>query len=79
MPKLKTDKLIPKIYRRGYEDLAMYFYVMAQRDIVPAITIEKALYNFYKSIGEEDFNIECSMTTFFRMQKEYYESSKTNK
>lgn len=77
MPKIKTDKLIPKIYQRRYEDIALFFYVMGQRDIVPAITVEKAMYNFYKAIGEEDFKIESSLTTFSRLQKEFYESSKT--
>lgn len=80
MPREKSsEKLIPKIYRRKYEDLAMFFYIEGQRDILPALTIEKAMYNFFKKIREEDFNIESSMTTFVRIQKEYYENSKTSK
>ena len=71
--------MIPKIYRRNYEDIAMFFYVTGQRVILPALSIEKALYNFFKSVREEDFNIESARVTFQNLQKEYYESTKTSK
>jgi acyl CoA:acetate/3-ketoacid CoA transferase alpha subunit len=77
MSQIKTsEKLIHKIYRRNFTDLGMFFYVMGQRDIVPAMSVEKAMYNYFKSIGEEDFNIESSMTTFCRLQKEFYQIKK---
>jgi hypothetical protein len=72
------NKLISKIHKRNYEDISMFWYVKGQRDIMPAITIEKAMYNYFKAIGEDDFNIESRMTIYSRMQKEIYESSKTN-
>jgi hypothetical protein len=72
------QKLIPRIYRRKYEDLAMYFFVVGQRTIIPAISVDKALYNFFKYVGEIDFNIESARVTFFKIQKEFYENSKTN-
>lgn len=79
MPKTtESDKLIPKIYRRKYEDIAMLFFVDGQRTIMPAITVEKAMYNFFRFIGEENFNIESSLTTYSNLKKEYYENSKTH-
>jgi hypothetical protein len=79
MPKEKEyEKLIPKIYRRKYEDIALLFFVDGQRSIMPAISVEKALYNFFKYISEEDYNIESALTTYQRLKKEYYESSKTH-
>lgn len=79
MPKEKSsEKVIAKIYRRKYEDIAMLFFVDGQRSILPAITVERAMYNFFRFIGEEDFNIESALTIYARLKKEYYESAKTN-
>jgi hypothetical protein len=79
MPKIKTsEKIIPKIYRRKYEDIAMYFFVEGQRQIVPAVTIEQALYNFFRFAQDEDFNIESAIVTFQRLRGEYYEVAKAN-
>jgi hypothetical protein len=72
------EKLIPRIYKRKYEDMGMYFFVSGQRSIVPAISVEKALINYFRYIGEEDYNIESAIVTFFRLQKEYYESTQTD-
>lgn len=79
MPKVKDiEKPIPKIYRRNFEDIAMFWYVKGQKDIVPAISIEKAMYNFFKAVCEEDYNIESAMTTYSRMQREFYENNKSS-
>ena len=79
MPREKvSEALIAKIYRRKYEDLGLFFYVEGQRGIMPAISVEKAMYNYYRFICNEEFNIESSMTTYMRMKKEYYESAKTH-
>ena len=84
MPKLKdSERTIPKIYRRKYEDIAMLFWVEAQRDIVPAVTVEKSLYRFFVKCGIEDFNIESALVTYSRLKAEFvdlkYESTKTYK
>lgn len=72
----RSDRLINKIYKRNYTDLGMFFYVNGQRGLMPAISVEKAMYNFFKFIGEEDFNIESSIVTYYRIQKEFNESQK---
>jgi hypothetical protein len=79
MSKVKpSEKLIPKIHRRNYSDLSMFFFVWGQKSIMPAISIEKAMYNYFVAVGENDFNVECSLTTYARMQKEFNENAKEN-
>ena len=70
-------KLIPKIYKCSFEDLGMFFFVEAQKQIVPAITIEQSIYNFFRYIGEEDYNIESTMVTYTRIKKKYFEDQKS--
>lgn len=80
MPKEKElERLIPKIYRRKYEDIAMLFHVRGQRMLVPAVTLEKAIFNYFRDIGEENFNIESAITIYTRLQKEFYENTKEDK
>ncbi len=43
--------LIARIYRRNYEDIGMFFFVEAQRMIVPAVTIEQAVDNYFRYLG----------------------------
>lgn len=79
MPKeKKSSGIIQKIYKRKFEDIGMLFFVDGQRAIMPAVSVEKALYNYFKYIGEENFNFESSMTTYFRLKKEFYEAAKTD-
>ena len=80
MPKEKDFlKVIPRIYKRNYEDLAMFFFVEAQRQIVPAITLEQGLFNFFRYCCVEDFNIDSAKTTYMRLKHEWYENAKANK
>ncbi len=76
MPKEKPYKgKIAAIYKRNYEDIAMFYFVEAQRLLLPSLTIEKAIDNFYRFIGEKDFNHDSAMTTYSRMKKEFYEAA----
>lgn len=71
MPKEKTlIKCIPKIYKRNFEGLGLFFFVEAQKQIVPAITIAQAIRNYYKFI-QEDFDNEIAQVTFSRLRSEY--------
>jgi hypothetical protein len=53
----------------------MFYFVEAQRLLLPSLTIEKAIDNFYRFIGEKDFNHDSAMTTYSRMKKEFYEAA----
>lgn len=80
MPKEKaSEKLIAKIYRRKYEDIALMFFVDGQRALMPVLSVEKAIYNYFKFIREDEFNIESAMTTYTRLKKEFYENTTSDK
>jgi hypothetical protein len=55
----------------------MFFWVEAQRRVVPALTIERSIYAYFHFLGIDDFNIESAMATYSRMKKEFYEAQKT--
>lgn len=77
MPKVtEVDKLIPKIYRRKYSDLGLFFYVKAQKGIMPAITTTKAIENYHRFVGEDDYDIQYCLCVITRMEHEFYENLK---
>lgn len=85
MPREKElTKVIPKIYKRNYEDLGMFFFVEAQKQIIPTIKLYQAIENYYRFIGEcEVLNIESIEVTLSRMRAEFidmnYETAKKTK
>jgi hypothetical protein len=77
MPKEKAClKLIPRIYKRNAEDLGLFFSVKAQQKIVPTVTIEQAIWNYFAIADIDDWDMECAKTIYFRMQNEYFEDCK---
>ena len=79
MPKEKTYKgVIERIYKRNYEDIGMFFFVEAQRQLVPALSIERAIDNYFRYMGIKDFNHDSAMTIYGRMKKEFNEAAKTD-
>jgi hypothetical protein len=80
MPREKKYlRLIPRIYKRNYEDIALYFWVEAQRELVPALTIEQCIMRYFKYICIEDYNLESAISTYSILKREFYESAKTDK
>jgi hypothetical protein len=78
MPKSKElTKCIPKIYKRNAENIGLFFFVNAQRQIVPAVTLEQAIWNFFRFTGIDDWDIDSARITFHQIQKEYYEDCKS--
>ena len=68
--------IIESIYRWAFDDISLYFWVEAQRSIVPAITIEQAIYSYFKYLCIEDFNIESAIATYSRLKKQFYKPNK---
>ena len=66
-------RCIHKIYRRNAENIMLFSWVNAQKQIVPTITIDQAIWNYFKFTSIEDWDIESARSTFVRLQKEYYE------
>ena len=79
----ECTKLIPRIYKKKYEDIGMFFFVEGQKQIIPAITICQAIRNYYKFIGEQIYDENSSSVTLSRMRESFinfnYETPKTNK
>lgn len=77
MPKEKEFlKLIPKIYRKNAECIMLFSWVKAQQQIVPTITIDQAIWGFFKFAHIDDWDIESARTTYARLQNDYYETTK---
>ena len=71
MPKNKEIlKLIPTIYRKNYENMGLFFWVEAQKNIIPGITIEQSITKFLK-FADIDLDIETALTTYQRIKKEF--------
>ena len=70
MPKEKNTKLIPKIYKRNFEHLGLFFWVEAQIKIVPTIKICQAIKSYYDFVGGE-YDPEIAAVTFSRLRAEY--------
>ena len=77
MPKEKPYKsAIAALYKRSHDDIGMFYFVEAQRQIVPAISIERAIDNYFRYMGIKDFNHDTAMTTHSRLKKEFYDAQK---
>lgn len=71
MPKQKeTLRLIPKIYLKNFENLGIFFWVEAQKNLIPGITIEQSIQKFIK-FADIDIDIETALTIYGRLKKEY--------
>lgn len=76
MPKEKElTKCISNIYKRNAENIMLFSWVKAQQQIVPTVTLNQAISNFFKfnGIGFNDWDIDSARATFLRLQKEYIE------
>jgi hypothetical protein len=73
-------KTIPKLYKRNFEDIAMLFFVEGQKQVIPTITSEQALVNYFRFAGIEGFDIACAKVILSRLRAEFidlnYETTK---
>jgi len=76
MPKEKDmTKCIHRIYKRNAESIGLFYWVNAQKQLVPPISVEQAIHNFCR-FNAIDWDIESAKATYFLMQKQYYEDCK---
>lgn len=74
MPKEKEfKKCLPKIYKRNAEDIALLFFVKGQKQIVPTITLDQSIRNFFRLADIDDWDFECAKTTYMRLQNDFFE------
>jgi hypothetical protein len=43
---------------------------------MPAITLTKAIENYYRYIREDDFDLQVAMTTIGKMKHEFFDTQK---
>ena len=78
MPKEKPFMgCIPKIYKKNAENLGLFFWINAQKQIVPTITIEQAIWNYFRFTELEDWDVESARTTYERLQKDYFDDCRS--
>ena len=76
MPKEKEiTKIIPKIYKVNAENIMLFCWVNAQRQVLPTITLEQAILNYFR-FTDIELDMESAKMTFVRLQKEYYTDCK---
>lgn len=72
MPREKElTKCIPKIYKCNAENILLFAWVNAQKQIVPAITVEQAIWNYFRYFGIDNWDMETARIIYARLQKEY--------
>lgn len=69
MPK-RTNGLIPEIYQKNFETIGLFFWVEAQKKIIPTITVKESIEKYFHYVGYE-CDLEVARTTYERMKKEY--------
>lgn len=72
------SKLMPKFYRWNAYNTSMFFFIKAQLQTFPTLTIEAAMNNYRKFTGitEDDWGQESMRAQYVRMQKEFYEDQR---
>lgn len=77
MPKRKKIFLnIPLLYQRQCLDHILFGYINGIRKAMPSTSVKECVEYFMEdnNLCEEDFPLETACMTYWRMQKEYYES-----
>jgi hypothetical protein len=80
MPKEKSlTKVIPNIYKRNAENIGLFFFVKAQKQIIPTVTLDQAIMNFFRfaEISLDEWDLESARTTYNRMQKDFYDDCRS--
>lgn len=66
----ETLKIIPKIYRKNFENLSMFFWVEGQKNILPGISTAQSIQK-YLTFVSMDLDLETALTIYQRMKKEF--------
>jgi hypothetical protein len=78
MPKRKScTDIVPRIYQVNAENILLFAWVNAQKQVIPTVTWDQAIRNYFKFLGIDDWDMESAMSTFSRLQKQYYEDCKS--
>jgi len=77
---INAKKIIPAIYKRGHLETLMFGHVNCLRYNFPSTSVDKAIQQFqkYYNISEDDYPLKTARRTFYRMNEELIELSKSN-
>lgn len=71
----KVEGTIPRIYKRNTISLLMFSFVQGVRTTLHTISVKQALCMFKEvyNLTEEEFNVDSALTTYSRMQQEFFD------
>jgi hypothetical protein len=71
----KVTHTIRNIYKRNAENIMLFCWVKAQKQILPTVTLEQAINNFFRfaCINMDEWDMESAKATYYRLQRDYYE------
>lgn len=81
MPKTKEIGLdvIPKIYKRNSEEVALLFWVLAQRSLLPSMSIKESIYRFFEYTNITTWDIDCALVVFNNLQNDFLNDFKADR
>ena len=67
-------KLIPKIYRHQAEEVGLFYFVKAQLQLFPNLSVEQSVRNFLKlnNISPDEWDTDSAKVTYYRLQNAFY-------
>jgi hypothetical protein len=70
---------IPRLYKRTALDLIMFGYVTGIRKAMPSVSVRECIAYFVQDneLSEDDCPFETLYITYFRMQKDFYDSQRS--
>jgi hypothetical protein len=72
-------KMIPRIYKWSFENASLFFFIKAQQQVFPTMTIDSVIKNYVRFMGMDydDWDIESMRSTYTRMQNDFYGKNET--
>ena len=64
------DKPIHRIYKKNFESIALLFWVEAQKNLVPTITMRQAVERYYEHV-KEPYDLNVAIVTVSRMREAF--------
>jgi len=71
---------IKQLYRSTLEDIAMFFFVEGQRQLVPSLPVLQCIKNFAKmcDLLDDDFDPNQANVIYYRLKRRYFDACKTD-
>lgn len=65
----ETDRPIHRMYKKNFESLGLFFWVEAQKKIVPTITMAQSIDSYYRFI-DEPYDYNSAVVIISRMRSD---------